>query len=95
MWTAALSVSVAAGQPWAAPGAQKMAAASSGPLDAGGPARSGPIGQDDGSSDRRVMMDTAEHPNATAYRKTAEALSLIHISEPTRPVGISRMPSSA
>ena len=33
--------------------------------------------------------------NAQAYVLRAEELSLIHISEPTRPCGTSRMPSSA
>ena len=32
---------------------------------------------------------------AWAVRDEVRGLSLIHISEPTRPVGISRMPSSA
>mgnify|MGYP001819915639 CR=1 FL=1 len=33
--------------------------------------------------------------SVNAFRRTAEELSLIHISEPTRPILVSRMPSSA
>ena len=37
----------------------------------------------------------SEKEKAAASVDSPAALSLIHISEPTRPVGISRMPSSA
>ena len=40
------------------------------------------------------LLDNRSFGGAQVSR-TFYALSLIHISEPTRPVGISRMPSSA
>ena len=44
--------------------------------------------------DEMVRIQNAIQEGASAYLKR-QYLSLIHISEPTRPVGISRMPSSA
>ena len=45
---------------------------------------------------RKYHPDVSKESDAEArFKEVAEALSLIHISEPTRPVCSSRMPSSA
>ena len=60
--------------------------------------------QDLSSDEMRSVMQQIMTGECTAsqiggflvgLRMKGETLSLIHISEPTRPVGISRMPSSA
>ena len=43
----------------------------------------------------RLDVDPKSHPAWTGVQRMLDTLSLIHISEPTRPVCSSRMPSSA
>ena len=49
----------------------------------------------EGGTPRQVLTTPAERAVPGARGRRLLYLSLIHISEPTRPVGISRMPSSA
>mgnify|MGYP001828820544 CR=1 FL=1 len=46
-------------------------------------------------TDVTVTLFKWENIPLKSYDAAVKMLSLIHISEPTRPVGISRMPSSA
>ena len=51
-------------------------------------------GEDAEDENPRVAMGDNQPPEPTTF-EAVKTLSLIHISEPTRPCGTSRMPSSA